>query len=430
MSDHSRALVPADTWLYSSPDLFEMDRSVDTGLVAEALIYYEQVLVSVTNKHQFADLISWLIQQGLSFAQLIDLIREDTLQIYDYAFYTLPFVHDDGIELWNIQDPIMEKPDSFAERFLEGDDLRRCFSDMRQMNEFCAALDGKVIEVKASDFGSAGIDNAWRDFLNPRRSELIVQALVDELHRLKSLGPPPKVKATVHQSVQQRNVHRITWNVHFDELSRLFGSKLALAATSPLSAAVIGNRSIWSASKLKCDLYLPSPLSPIVGDKLYEADQVAAKNRTVIDQLKTEVEFPDVRRLVNDGQLDFQQVLNIRKKAKRFREWLRLENERDRNAIIAYHEEVAREAGIAKAGRKTLTIFGVIGGGAVGGAIGSVAKDPVAGAAIGGAIGSALTYVTDLASKMGADWKPVVFGNWFKDRIIKLLEDQKSSGEE
>lgn len=426
MSDHSRALVPVDTWLYSSPELIEQDRSVDIGLIAEALIYYEHVLVSVTNKHQFADLISWLIQQGLPFPQLVELIREDTLQIYNYAFYTLPFVRDNIIELWNIQDPIMEKPNSFAERFLDSEELRRCFSDVRQMNEFTEVLNGKVIEVKASEFGGAGIDNAWRDFLTPRRSELIVQALVDELYNLKSLGSPPKVQAKVHQSVDLRQLHHITWNVDFDELSKLVGSKLTVASTLPLSAAVIGNRSIWSASRLKCDLYLPRPLSVIVGDKLYEAEQVVAKTRGIIDQLETRVEFPDVRRLVNEGHLDFKQVLEIRKKAKRFRQWLQIEGERDRDAFHYYHEEVARESGLTKAGRKTLNLFGVLGGSAVGGVIGAMTKDPVTGAAVGGAVGSALTYVFDLASKIGADWKPVVFGKWFKNRIEKLLEEQSS----
>jgi hypothetical protein len=426
MSDHSRALVPADTSPVSSPELIEQDRSVDIGLVAEALLYYEQVLISVTNKHQFADLISWLIQQGLAFPRLIELIREGTLQFYNYAFYTLPFVHDDVIELWNIQDPIMEKPNSFGERFLDSEELRRCFSDAQQMGEFCDALNGRVIEVKASEFGGSGIDNAWRDFLAPRRSELIVQALVDEMHHLKSLGPPPKVQATIHQSIGSRNLHHVTWNVDLEMLSRSVGSKLGLGPTLPLSAAVIANRNIWSAAKLNCDLYVPRPLSVIIGDKLYEAERRVAKTKGIIDELEAEVEFPDVRRLVNEGSLDFNAVLDIRKKAQRFRQWLQTEGERDRNAIIFYHQEVGRDTGIVRAGRKMLRLFGVLGGGAISGAIGGMTGDPIAGASLGGAVGNSLTYVLDIGSKLGADWNPVVFGNWLKGRIAKLLKDQSS----
>jgi hypothetical protein len=425
MSDHTRALVPVDTWLYSSPELIEQKRSVDIGLLAEALIYYDQVLVSVTNKHQFADLISLLILHGLTYSQLIDLIREGTLQVYNYAFYTLPFVHDDMIELWNIQDPILEKPNSFPERFLDSEELSRCFPDSQQMSKFCEALNGRVIEVKAAEFGGAGIENAWRDFLNPRRSELIVQTLVDDLYQLKSLGPPPKVQAVVRQSTRPQQLHHITWNVDFNELTKLVGAKeLTVTPTLPLSAAAISNRDIWSASRLRCDLYLPSPLSMITGDKLYEAGETLSKTQNVIDQLGARVEFPDIRRLVNDLRLDFKEVLKIREKAKRFREWLQNEGERDRDAIIAYHEEVARESGMINAGRKFLSLFGAIGVGAVGGALGTVAGTPTTGAIIGGTAGG-LTYIFNIASKIRADWKPVVFGNWFKERIARLLNEQQ-----
>ena len=49
-----------------------------------------------------------------------------------------------------------------------------------------------------------------------------------------------------------------------------------------------------------------------------------------------------------------------------------MESDRDRDAIIAYHHEVAKESGIVKATRKALNLFGVIGGGALGGALGNV----------------------------------------------------------
>ena len=65
----------------------------------------------------------------------------------------------------------------------------------------------------------------------------------------------------------------------------------------------------------------------------------------------------------------------------------------------------------------------VMGGGAVGGAIGSVVAGLIGGAA-GGAAGGALTYLLDLSSKLGAEWKPVVFGNWMRHRIEKLTTER------
>jgi hypothetical protein len=100
---------------------------------------------------------------------------------------------------------------------------------------------------------------------------------------------------------------------------------------------------------------------------------------------------------------------------------LQYEGDRDRDAIIAYHHEIAKESGITKLTRKTLSLFGVIGGGATGAAIGSVLSGPEGGA-IGGAAGSSVGYVMEVASKLGSNWKPVVFGNWARDRIEKIVD--------
>jgi hypothetical protein len=428
MSDHSRALVPVDTGPYSSPEVADKGRSVDTGLLAEALIYYDQVLVNVTNAHQFADLVSWLIQQGLAYDRLVELVREGVLRVYYYAFYTLPFVDNNVVQLWNITDETMKKPNSFAKRFLNFEGLRKCFSDARQMEQFCEAMNDTVIEVKAEEFGADGINNAWRDFLDPRRSALIVQELVDEVYRLKSLGRPPEVKTIIKPSIYWDQLQDVNWNVDFAELAKLAGSKLEIGPTLPLSAAVVGNKNIWLASRLGCDLYLPSPISAVVGDKLYEAERFIVKTGEVIDEIQAEVEFPDIRRLVNEDQVDFRHVLEIRSKAKKFREWLQSEVERDRNALYAYHNEVAKEVGLIKGARKVLQLFGTLGGAALGAAIGTAAGGTAvgatAGAALGGAAGEGLKYILDIGSKLGAEWKPVVFGEWYKARIAKLLDDQ------
>ena len=85
--------------------------------------------------------------------------------------------------------------------------------------------------------------------------------------------------------------------------------------------------------------------------------------------------------------------------------------------------------GFVSVGRKALSIFGVIGGGAVGSFLGTAFAGPV-GAAVGGAAGGGLGYLADVVSKIGADWKPVVFGNWFRHRIEKLVNEttDKSNG--
>jgi len=160
----------------------------------------------------------------------------------------------------------------------------------------------------------------------------------------------------------------------------------------------------------------------LVGDKLYESTERVAKVGSVIEELKGEVEFPDVRSLVNAGKLSFQEVLRIRAKAHKFRGWLQQEGERDRSAIIAYHNETARDLGLVAAGRRGLKIFGVIGSGAVGSIVGSAVLGP-GGGALAGAAGAGVGYLADVVAKLGADWKPVVFGSWLRDRIKKVIEE-------
>ncbi|HWP93384.1 MAG TPA: hypothetical protein VNN20_14415 [Thermodesulfobacteriota bacterium] len=171
-------------------------------------------------------------------------------------------------------------------------------------------------------------------------------------------------------------------------------------------------------------MYLGQPISVLVGDKLYESGKQISKVHSIIEELHQKVEFPDLRQLVNCGKIGLKEILIIRKKARKFREWLQQESDRDRDAIIAYHHEVAKEAGFTKLGRKRLNLIGVIGGGAIGSVVGSVVSGH-SGAALGGAAGSTVGYVLDIASKLGADWKPVVFGNWFRDRIEKVLDNKE-----
>lgn len=214
---------------------------------------------------------------------------------------------------------------------------------------------------------------------------------------------------------------KIQYNVNFSQISQLLGQEVNFGEGKPLTAAVHCNRFLWSSAKLGCDLYLPSPMGVLIGDKLYESGKALVKDHDIVESLKARVEFPDIRQLVNKDQLKFIEVLTIRAKASKFRGWLQSEADRDRDQIIAYHNELGKELGIKKAARKTLKIFGIIGGSSMGALIGSTVGDPM-GAAAGSASGAATAYVLELASKIGAEWRPVVFGDWLKERISKVTQ--------
>jgi hypothetical protein len=66
-------------------------------------------------------------------------------------------------------------------RFLYHQTVEEVIPERRHRSALYEALRGKVIEVKANDFGAQHIDVATRDFTDPRRNALIIQAFVDEL---------------------------------------------------------------------------------------------------------------------------------------------------------------------------------------------------------------------------------------------------------
>jgi len=418
LSNHTTAFVPIESWCYSSPELRASGKSIDIGLLAESLIYYDTVILNIVNQPQLAELLGWFVKQN-KYNEFLSLIDCGVIKIYEYAFMTSAVKKDGLFSLFNLQDKIQAKPNTFEQRFLYHDSISSCLKNSRQRKKLYQVLRENIIEVKADGFGSS-LENARNDWDNPKRNSLIVQAFVDELFRFKKLGEPPKIES--HVKVLDGGERRtLTWNVNFDELSKLAGKELSFHLGAPITAGAISNRFIWSAASLGCDLYLGQPIATLVGDKLYESGIKLDKNKSIIEELKVKVEFPDIRCLVNEGIVGFDEIMRMRKKSVKFRKWLQYEGDRDRDAIIAYHNEVAKESGIKKLTRKTLSIFGVVGGSATGAAIGSVLSGPVGGA-IGGAAGGSVGYVMDVASKLGSDWKPVVFGDWARNRIEKIIE--------
>lgn len=412
MSSHTNALVPLSTWCFNAPDVKAQGRSVDIGLLAEALVYYDSVLISITTQPEFAEWLRWFVDRGL-YAELLSLLRDGTIRIYDYGFATLAAEKDGVYSLWNFQDEIQKEPGTFERRFLYHSAIEDVLSRARDRRKLYQALRDKVIEAKSDDFGRA-IENARADLRDPERVRLLIQCYVDELFRIRGLGTPPLIGIQLSPA-DEAGRYQITSTVSFERLSQLGGSGLEFHLGSPLNAAGFANRLLWSAARENCDLFLPAPVGTVVGDKLLEGSRVS-KIGVTIEHLRRSVEFPDVRRHILRGTIEWADVMRIRSKAGRFRGWLQSEADRDRDAIFAYHNEVATEAGFSSGTRKAVSLFGVLGGAWVGAAL----TGPT-----GATIGAGIGYLLDLASKLGSNWRPVVFGDWVTNRIDELLEERK-----
>lgn len=291
--------------------------------------------------------------------------------------------------------------------------------------------------------------NAWRDFLNPDRNALISRRLVSEMYGINQRGKAPRVTVTVNpintgqdfenllvrfssrkESILVRSpeeigcpLHELAWDFDLKSLPGLEGKNIVFGTTLPLSAAAMANKYIWSAAKLKCDLYLPRSVDSIVGDKLYEANQAISKSETKIrnfvHRLELKVAFPNIRRHVNLDQIDFDQVLRFRRnpKTRKFRRFLKTEAERDRDVILAYMDESAQASGFRRVRKRLLPLLSVVAG-VAGGTIGSTTSRIV---------GGAVSYLLNIGASI-EDGKPKVFGDWYSAQIAKLLKetDKKS----
>lgn len=278
MSDHSKALVPLESWCYHSPEIRFNGGLIDIGLMAEALIYYDQIFINVSTQPQFAEFLYWFIKQD-KFSDLIALFDEKTIQVYDYAFISTALLKDDQYILVNIQDPIQEQPNTFEQRFLYHKSIEKHLKHSRHRDKLYRVLRDKVIEVKASDFGNT-IDNAQEDFKNPKRSSLVIQTLLDEIYPMLGWKEPMNVTSKI---ITSSNKTHITWNVDFDYISNALGKNLNFHKGTPLVGAVMCNRFLWSAAKLNCDLYLGKPISFLIGDKLFESTSRIVKNMDIIE---------------------------------------------------------------------------------------------------------------------------------------------------
>jgi len=415
MSNHRLAIVPCEAWAYSSPELKAIGRNIDVGLLAESLIYYERVLLNIDNSTQYAELLKWLKEQD-ALSDYYELLRDKTIRILNYAFLsTAVQINKPGegkkYDFINIQDSEQAQKKSYVQRVLYRKEINSVLSHARERKRLYSIMKDNTIVEYADEYGRC-VDDAKLDMEDPRRSAMIVQALVDGVFKVRKMKKTPTVRALVLKS-KRTGDSRITWNIDFKELKKIAGKELSVGIHTPAAGISITNRLLWSAGKRKCDLYLGSPIGRVAGDKLYEIGECRGKKGCVIESLVAEVDYPDIRRLVNERKIGLKEILKIRKKAERFRDWLDQESDRDRNAIIAYHNEITKDAGLSKGIRKMLKLFGVIGGGAVGTFVGGE-QGFVAGAIAGSC---ATELVSTLADELTKEWKPVVFGEWLRKEI-------------
>lgn len=413
--NNSKAIVPIESWAYASPELRINNKIIDMGLLCEALLYYDNIIVDTGNQFAFAELINWFDEQDLT-STFLSLVNEGVITFIDFGFICTSVEKDGVYSIWNLQDELQMKPDTFEARYLYHPKFEETIKNRKIRRKFYSAFKGNVIEEKAISYEST-VEEARKDLRRSERTALLVQAYVDDLYKLKSKKAAPTVTA-VSREVSP-DLFITNFNIDFEFLKFLSGDQLNWHNNTYITANAKSIQYLTSASRNLCDLYLPSPMSKLAGDKLYETAFSKTKSKEIIETLSKRVEFPNVRKLVNEGKLNFLQILEIRKKSHKFREWLQFEGTRDYDALIAYHNETAKDMGLSYTFPMDLKLFGAVSGAVIGGAVGGIMAGPFGGAA-GAIVGTALSSGGELAESLTNNWKPVVFGRWLSEKISSI----------
>lgn len=415
INKHTTVLVPLEVWSFSSPCLAKAKKHVDLGLLAESLIYYDQVLFNINTVEEFEELLEWFSSQG-KLDLFFSLLRERTLRPFYYHFMTSAINNQGTFSIWNINTPQENNQSDFIRLIVYRSNLAKF------MNSRKRALLYKIIEENLINETAEGYDppveNSRLALKQTERINLLTQAYVD--HIFKNFQPgikPPEIHSTILNS--ESDQFTINYNYDFKKLDELLGLPGYFRGEMPAIGEAHSNKLIWTSSKYGWDLYLGDVMSTVVGNKLFEVDQSTNKPQKVISKLTEKVEYPNIRELVNQGIIDIDLVMKVRSHSSKFRKWLQQESERDRDEIVAYHQEVTKTSGITKFTSSTLKLFGNL---LQYGPPFYAAIDPtpltgviVAGANIGG------SFAKSIGETIGKDWKPLVFGDW----VIKEVSKKK-----
>lgn len=412
MSPHSETLVH----VASMPDLHDRRISIaDLGSLAGALVYYDRVYFNVDGAAGLGDLVRWFLRSN-QLEELCRLLRERILVPFQYGFVVASLrkgALEQGLGFITPTDSTSTghpKPRTFDfAGVVNSRDVRRVLGMGRRFKDFRhAALTSPVEE--ASDGFEPSIRNAEADYFDPHRCQRYLHAWIDREYSRRGVRYPPAVGVHVARetATDGSSGHRVEWDASTVAVSELAKRGIELP-TAGLVLSQVGHttRLVWSAGKRGLDIWPGEALSPVCCDKIAESLDKCANGRSTIGQLEARVEFPDLVRLVNEGTLGAWDILEIRAKAIRFREWLQSEKDHDRDAVLSYLGQLAETTGLQRLGTHVLRIA-IVAGSSGAGAIGG----PTVAAAAG-----ALAYLADVGAKLVGGWQPFIFGRWLAGRV-------------
>lgn len=422
---HSAAYVQPSFLRFPSPKL--ADARLDIGSIAAAMVYYDRVIIGISASSEFAPLLRWFITAGC-FDDFLSMLNSGALSIYFFP-RMMGAASEGGLVTGLVEFSTTGSGHDFEQHILGGANVIGVVGSERYHRDLRRAC-VRNLRLAPVDARNDAARNAEQDFFDGPRCSPYLKAWMRRAAQLGLIdeGFDVSVEANVQFLPNNRVGHQLIWKAN-SVVTR--NASLVEVLPDPamlLSEAGRLNQSVQAALNLHSDLW-PIPLaSDIVVSKLAEAARIT-KAHQIIERLDAEVDFPDIAELVNKGTLSAKDILHIRAKAGRFRLWLQSEGERDRNAILAYHNEVSKASGLQKLGRSALTIASIVAGaiaakyaippGVQLPEVGGFNIDPgVLGSTAGGLAREGIRWLGTVAKGIeGGGWRPSVFGQGLEEYV-------------
>lgn len=397
-------LVPFETWFGNAPDLMKKGIIADIGAIAEALIYYDTVIINVAHSEQFHSLFEWF-KISDSPQSLLNMMNNGEVFFNHYNFMVNPlYVEQSGAYVFqNIVEPTGDRLQLFRMRVVKS--MFRYFNTARKRQSFLDSLEDSVITVEAGAFGDA-VTDAHKYFVNENHYLYLIQCIFRSLKDAGFIEDVPDIQI-VNKS-ERNGRTSIEISVDLRKYEQIIGEDFNFGVHTPLAIAATTNRLIWSSKKLRSDLYLNNPTFDFLYNGIQGTIEHFGKTKFSLNKLQMEVDFPDIRKEVNCGNITANDILRIREKSQEFREWLHNQTELDRDILSSYHNTILEKSGLSGSHKKILRRALIVVIQASGVAFGSAIGD-TEGAVVGAGTVVASELMKGIYDNMMKEWSPKIF---------------------
>lgn len=431
-----KCFVPIESWEFASPELLLSGKHTDIGLLAEALVLFDEIVLNVQTAQNLADVLRSFKGCFGDIQPFLELVRSGVIEPHYFDFVSAP-IEDDGVfSYWNIQDQIARESHlrSFQQKILYGSPIQEVLPKPRHRVKLYDAIAESAL-IDGADAYEIAIDAARKAINSHEDLQRLLRDFVLSLpSKYKDLFPQ---EITVTVEKLPNGLIRHHFNINFQTI-RPHLKNMNFGIHIPGTAVIQTHRIIYASRLHNYDVYLPNPIGSSVMAKLNSLEDNEKRFKQTIIELQDNANFPDIRTAFNLGEFSWREILDIRKRAERFRKWFVVDGGKPEVAIKTYSEEFKASTGLKSYREKAFAIASIIGT-----VTGAAAEKmltgntsligPAAGAftitALGPSLGTLISNAVPLAKDLfkaseDENWSPRFFGTWLNVELKKRQTSQ------